>query len=600
LGDIDNSIKHFEKLRQGVEALRKTGDLSAATRQTMFQKWIHGYFMLSRLYLSKARLSDAFHTAEMTKARTLLESMTTKLAAQKAGLSANELQKLQQNQTKLSAFNHQIAQASKLDKRLNLEMEKNQFLKQAAEFHRSLMQKYPRYAQLNDVEIINAETGASLIPNDALFISYLINKYNHVLVFTLNYTGKLQAYNLGKIPNLDQTLKTYNTALGEKCPINELHRTDCGNKAVWRIADGSFVIGKKPARNKKPKRVRELEQISRYLAQQLLEPLKARLQSKKRWIISPDGALALIPFESLIFEEKPVIANYSVSYVQSLSVLALLKKRDQLYQSLKKEDSLLAIGAARYELPGKKIKREDCNKAKRAPSFNLETMLSRSVNDPQSYQRAINSLDINWCNLAGAKKELTALEKLFNKSLWFRIKSLFVTTEKSLFLKNHQASEAKLQELNQKRILADYRYLLFSAHGYLSTETPALSAIVLDQLHKTPNADGYITASEWPSYNLKSDLMVLSACQTANGKIVRGEGIIGLPYALYVAGNKNTLMTLWAVLDDSTADFTISFFKKLKQGMGQVEALTATKREFLNSDKYKRPLYWAAFVLYGI
>jgi CHAT domain-containing protein len=59
-------------------------------------------------------------------------------------------------------------------------------------------------------------------------------------------------------------------------------------------------------------------------------------------------------------------------------------------------------------------------------------------------------------------------------------------------------------------------------------------------------------------------------------------------------------MTLWAVLDDSTADFTISFFKKLKQGMGQVEALTATKREFLNSDKYKRPLYWAAFVLYGI
>jgi CHAT domain-containing protein len=227
-------------------------------------------------------------------------------------------------------------------------------------------------------------------------------------------------------------------------------------------------------------------------------------------------------------------------------------------------------------------------------------MLSRSVNDPQSYQRAINSLDINWCNLAGAKKELTALEKLFNKSLWFRIKSLFVTTEKSLFLKNHQASEAKLQELNQKRILADYRYLLFSAHGYLSTETPALSAIVLDQLHKTPNADGYITASEWPSYNLKSDLMVLSACQTANGKIVRGEGIIGLPYALYVAGNKNTLMTLWAVLDDSTADFTISFFKKLKQGMGQVEALTATKREFLNSDKYKRPLYWAAFVLYGI
>jgi hypothetical protein len=56
------------------------------------------------------------------------------------------------------------------------------------------MQKYPRYAQLNDVEIVNAETSASLIPNDALFISYLIGTgayQNYVLVFTLDYTGKL-------------------------------------------------------------------------------------------------------------------------------------------------------------------------------------------------------------------------------------------------------------------------------------------------------------------------------------------------------------------------------------------------------------------------
>jgi CHAT domain-containing protein/predicted transporter len=611
LGNIDKAIKLFEQSLQGVEALRNTGDLSAETRQTIFKQWIHGYFMLSRLYLIKNRLSDAFHTAEMTKARTLLDSMTSRLAAQQAGLSTIDLQKLQENQAKISAFNHQIAKASKLDKKLNLEMEKTQFLKQAAEFHRSLMEKYPRYAQLNDIQIANAKIGASLIPDDTLFVSYLIDKDNYVLVFTLDNTGNLQAYNLGIIPNLDQTLKTYNTVLGYNCKTDYLY-IRCNGELVWQIADGSIVIGKKPARNKEPKKVKELEKViryldktldntSRYLAQKLLEPLKANLQTKKRWIISPDGALALIPFESLIFEDKPLIANYSVSYVQSLSVLKLLKEREKQYQS-KNRDTLLAMGAARYELPDKKItNRNLCNKAKRAPNFNLETMLSG--NDPQSYQRAINSLDINWCNLPGSEKELRELEKLFNKkSLWLRIKSLFVTTktEKSLFLKNQQASEAKLQSLNKNNILTNYKYILLSAHGYLNTETPALSAIVLDQQNKTPNTDGYITASEWPSYNLKSDLMVLSACQTANGKIVRGEGIIGLPYALYVAGNKNTLMTLWSVIDHSTADFTISFFSKLKQGMGQVEALTETKREFLKSEKYKRPLYWAGFVLYGI
>ncbi|RKZ92493.1 MAG: hypothetical protein DRR19_04065 [Candidatus Parabeggiatoa sp. nov. 1] len=82
--------------------------------------------------------------------------------------------------------------------------------------------------------------------------------------------------------------------------------------------------------------------------------------------------------------------------------------------------------------------------------------------------------------------------------------------------------------------------------------------------------------------------------------MLRGEGVLGLPYAFYVAGNKNTLMTLWTVLNESTAEFTVRFFEKLKGGMNQVKALTETKREFLNSHKYKRPLFWAPFVLYGI
>jgi len=67
---------------------------------------------------------------------------------------------------------------------------------------------------------------------------------------------------------------------------------------------------------------------------------------------------------------------------------------------------------------------------------------------------------------------------------------------------------------------------------------PELSAIVLGQTNNPPGIDGYITAGEWTGYNLKSDLMVLSACETGLGKVISGEGIMGLPYALYVAGNK--------------------------------------------------------------
>jgi CHAT domain-containing protein len=95
--------------------------------------------------------------------------------------------------------------------------------------------------------------------------------------------------------------------------------------------------------------------------------------------------------------------------------------------------------------------------------------------------------------------------------------------------------------------------------------------------------------------------MVLSACETGLGEIIGGEGVMGLPYALYVAGNKNTILTLWSISDEVTAAFITSFFAKLKAGMGQVEALTATKRAFLNKGgRYANPVYWAAFVLYGV
>ncbi|MEN8220206.1 MAG: CHAT domain-containing protein, partial [Pseudomonadota bacterium] len=66
----------------------------------------------------------------------------------------------------------------------------------------------------------------------------------------------------------------------------------------------------------------------------------------------------------------------------------------------------------------------------------------------------------------------------------------------------------------------------------------------------------------------------------------------------YVAGNKNTILTLWSISDEKTVEFITSFFRKLKAGRGQIEALTATKREFIKKDS--KPEYWAAFILYGI
>jgi CHAT domain-containing protein len=94
-------------------------------------------------------------------------------------------------------------------------------------------------------------------------------------------------------------------------------------------------------------------------------------------------------------------------------------------------------------------------------------------------------------------------------------------------------------------------------------------------------------------------LIVLSACDTGVGKLVHGEGIIGLPYALYVAGNKNLLLTLWPIDDDATQEFMRQFFGYLKAGELASTALAKTKRAFARRDEYADPRFWAPFVLYG-
>jgi CHAT domain-containing protein len=108
-----------------------------------------------------------------------------------------------------------------------------------------------------------------------------------------------------------------------------------------------------------------------------------------------------------------------------------------------------------------------------------------------------------------------------------------------------------------------------------------------------------VTAAELATFDVGADLVVLSACETALGKDVAGEGLFGLPYALAVAGARATLLTLWPVADRPTAEFMRRFYAKLARGVAPAAALAQTKREFIRSKEFSAPFYWAPFVLYG-
>jgi CHAT domain-containing protein/Flp pilus assembly protein TadD len=519
LGLTNIGTRYFKKFIKGVENLRDL-NVSTENRQALFKQMVPGYFSLSRIYITRTNQPfEAFRIAEMSKSRTLLESLTATLAVQKSDISLVEQKQLQNYKYRLAALNNKIAQAlqnNRLEQRISLETEKNLLFNRYEKYHNNLMNKYSKYAKLNKVQIIGAKQGAKYLPANAVLISYLVEN-NRVLAFTLQADGTLTTHHLGKIPNLEKKLKNYRHRLS--------HQRTRGRVISLRS---------------EPKK----HTISRELGKYLLEPLKNIIKDKQHWIISPHGALSLLPFETLRWQEdkSPMIAKHQISYVQSLSVLKLLQQRDKTYKTILNRGNLLAMGAPIYK--------------------------------PHS----------KWKNLPGALAELNQLEQIFKYT-------------QSRIYKQKDATETKLQYLNQQAILTKYRYLLFSAHGDLNLQVPALSSIVLGQINNPQGIDGYVTASEWPSYNLKSDLTVLSACETGLGEFVNGEGIMGLPYAFYVAGNKNTILTLWSISDEVTTEFITSFFKKLKAGQKQIEALTATKREFLAKTG---EAYWAAFILYGL
>jgi len=575
-GDLKKGIDHFEQLVAGAESLRRA-QLSVENRRSVFAQYISSYFDLSKSYFWQNNYQAAFHTAEKTKARTLLESAAFKLALQQVNFTAEEREKIEQQQTQLAFLDTKIAETGALDKRTALRIKKRALLEQISDFHDDLKQHYPTFASLLEPEIITAEKGRQLLPKNSLFISYIQHPITYqLLVFTLDYTGKLHIHDLGIITGLAQTLNAYREALGTT--IMGLRRK---GKSVWQLlADGNFVMGNRPSRDKKHSKVRHIDKISRYLAEKLLQPIAEQLNTKKQWIFSPDGALAQIPFETLILDNQPIIANHDISYAQSLSSFAMLKKRETAYQQLKGRQTLFAMGNPRYHEPNSPP--EKCEA--RTIEVDMEK-LSRGNN----YKAALRSANQNWCNLPGTRKELDILKNIYPNSTIYQ---------------QAEASESHLQRLNKatdkNKKLSSYQYLHFATHGFLHPQTSALSALVLDQLDTTEEYDGYLTAVEWIGYQLKSDLMVLSACQTGLGETVSGEGIMGLPYALYLAGNKNTLMTLWKVDDAITAEFMRRFFTKLNNGTSHIQSLIETKREFMQEEKYKNPMYWAAFVLYGV
>ena len=111
--------------------------------------------------------------------------------------------------------------------------------------------------------------------------------------------------------------------------------------------------------------------------------------------------------------------------------------------------------------------------------------------------------------------------------------------------------------------------------------------------------DGILEAWEIMNLKLNAELVVLSACDTAFGKIQKGEGMIGLAWSLFVAGSPTTIASQWKVDSASTTELMLDFHQNLKTNISKAEALRQASLKLLHTDEYHHPFYWAPYVLIG-
>lgn len=565
LGHDAEALATLAQYVAAAEQRRADPGLTPANRRALFAKLVPSYRMYARLLEDSGDHEAAFRLAELSKARTLLESTALSQASRSGALPREERLKLDRLQVDAELVEDALAKAGS-DLSLRLEIERERLAIQAAfaTLQADLKARFPRYAQQVDVRILGAGEGATQLPPDTLFVSYLPTD-DGWLVFALDGRGEFTTHRISAAAasDLDGQLAAYRAWLTATGPQPGVAGGD------WRgLARKGDAAGA-------PSGV----QLAEVLADTLLGPVAARLAQYRHVVFSPDDMLATLPFESLPFRGAPLVASHDVSYAQSLSVYALLRERGKEYARLRGRKPLLAVGNPVYAPVTAGRAGEAVDEQR------LLGMVTRGADGSGAMTEAYDYLNLTWPELPGTARELAAVEEMFG-----------VTA-----IQREHASEQNLRKMSREGGLERYRYLLFSAHGYLSLQEPALSALVLSQGEASRDAehDGYVSASEWPMYRLKSDLLVLSACETALGKQSQGEGIMGLPYALYIAGNRNTVLTLWSIDDDASAEFVRRFFGKLRDGVGETQALNETKREFIADDALSAPRYWAPFVMYG-
>ena len=319
----------------------------------------------------------------------------------------------------------------------------------------------------------------------------------------------------------------------------------------------------------------EYSQAAANLSQMLLGPVAAELKNKRLLVVS-DGVLQFIPFAGLpdprATDSRALSVNHEIVTAPSVSVVALLRQ-------------------------------ETANRKPAPKAFAVFADPVFTDDDPRA----------STAQLAHTKPA----EKDYSGEVLRSMTESGLTDLRRLRFSRHEADEiarlapndAKLQavdfEANRKLAtsaeLSQYRVVHFATHGLINNRHPELSGIVLSLVdEKGQSQNGFLRLYDLYNLKLSADLVVLSACQTALGKEIKGEGLVGLTRGFMYAGAPRVIASLWQIEDRASAEFMKRFYQgMLVQKLRPAAALRAAQTSMQKDKRWNHPHYWAAFTLQG-
>lgn len=307
----------------------------------------------------------------------------------------------------------------------------------------------------------------------------------------------------------------------------------------------------------------------------LLKPAEPWIRNARHLVVAPDGPLHALPFSALVRNVKGGRPEYlagwkPLSVTLSATALALLRSERE-EEASRQAVSLAAFGDPVYS------------------AFARQALRGLARGSDQTFIQDLVLRGADWSPLPASREEVRRVSRLYPRSRSFL------------------GSEAT--EENAKSEAPGARILHFACHAFLDEREPLNSALLLTLPDKPEEGreNGILQAWEiLERVRLRADLVTLSACGTALGKELGGEGLVGLSQAFSYAGARSVLASLWSVSDEATAVLMERFYRGLSRGLAKDEALREAQMELAKKSgvsgkggAMSLPFFWAAFQISG-